>query len=391
MSAGFRRSLIDVACRALLVVLPSSLQPWGWAVRYEAASIPDDTKALLYTLHSMWGLMPRALASHLLQPFASLIGGDPPFCKGPNSMTIYAMIRCPRTIGVACAVGAVVLGLAYMVIAKAPIRYLAINAAALVIGLTILVLLGRTVAAGRAAIGAAIAAMAAALLATALIGASADGAARWVSLGGLAIQPSSILVPLMLVAFSRTRTMLATAGIAASAAAIALQPDRAMAGILALSLATLAIISRDRHVIVALVASVAGFAGTLAQADTLMAVPYVDQILYSSFDIHALAGVAVWGGLALLLIPAIVGWRRDAANRATYAVFGALWFATIVAAALGNYPTPAVGYGGSAIIGYALSLLGLPRATGVHARAGAQTARELGTTWPDQHLSVRLA
>ena len=32
----------------------------------------------------------------------------------------------------------------------------------------------------------------------------------------------------------------------------------------------------------------------------------------------------------------------------------------ILAAALGNYPTPLVGYSGSAILGYLISLLGLP-------------------------------
>ena len=44
----------------------------------------------------------------------------------------------------------------------------------------------------------------------------------------------------------------------------------------------------------------------------------------------------------------------------TYAAFGAVWLAVILAAALGNYPTPLVGYSGSAILGYLLSLLGLP-------------------------------
>jgi hypothetical protein len=39
----------------------------------------------------------------------------------------------------------------------------------------------------------------------------------------------------------------------------------------------------------------------------------------------------------------------------------------IVAAALGNYPTPLVGYGGSAIIGYVVSLLGLPPRTNLDA------------------------
>ena len=36
--------------------------------------------------------------------------------------------------------------------------------------------------------------------------------------------------------------------------------------------------------------------------------------------------------------------------------FGAVWVAMIVAAAAGNYPTPLVGFGGSAIVGYLLSI-----------------------------------
>lgn len=392
MTAGLRRSLTDLACRALQATLPPSLQSWGWAVRCEAASIPDDTKALLFTLDSLCGLMPRAVASHLLQPFASLIGDGAPLPEGSATMNIFdATMRRPRALGIACAIGAVVLGVVYMAIAGAPVRYLGVNAGALVIGLTMLALLGRTVAAGQRWTGVAIIAIAGTLLATAFLGSEVDGAARWVNLGGLAIQPSLILLPVILVAFSRTRTALATAGIVAAAAAIALQPDRAMAGMLALCLAALAVIRRDRHVIAALAASVASFVATLARADTLPASPYVDQILYTSFDVHAGAGLAVLGGLALLLVPAIVGWSRDADNRATYTAFGAVWLAAIVAAALGNYPTPIVGYGGSAIIGYALSLLALPKLAGVHAGVVSRTDTETDSTLSDRHLLVGLA
>ncbi len=37
------------------------------------------------------------------------------------------------------------------------------------------------------------------------------------------------------------------------------------------------------------------------------------------------------------------------------AVFGATWLAVIAFAIVGNYPTPLVGYGSSAIVGYCLS------------------------------------
>lgn len=391
MSDGLRRGLTDLACRALQATLPPSLQSWGWAVRCEAASIPDDTKALLFTIDSLCGLMPRAIATHLLQPFASLIGDGAPFSKGSTTMHIFdATMRRPRALGIICAIGAVVLGLAYMAIAGAPTRYLVINIGALAIGLTMLALLGRTAAAARQWISGAIIAMAGALLATAFLGVRADGAARWVSLGGLSVQPSLILLPVMLVAFSRTRSVLATSGIVVAAAAMALQPDRAMAGMLALGLAALAIMHRDRHVFVALAAGT-GFAATLARPDTLPAAPYVDQILYSSFDVHAGAGMAVLGGSLLLLVPAIVGWSRDAGNRATYAAFGTVWFAAIMAAALGNYPTPIVGYGASAIIGYALSLFALPKLAGVHAGVASRTCGETDRTLPDRHLLVGLA
>jgi hypothetical protein len=41
--------------------------------------------------------------------------------------------------------------------------------------------------------------------------------------------------------------------------------------------------------------------------------------------------------------------------------FAAVWLAAICAAALDNYPTPVVGYSGAAVLGYVLSLAGLPR------------------------------
>lgn len=359
MSIGLRRGLTTLACRLLQSVLPPALQSWGWAVRHEADSIRDDTQALLFTLDSLGGLLPRAIAAHLLHPFA----------EGLIAMNLLAAaMRRPRTLGILCAIGATLLGLVYMAVAGAPMRYLGVNIGALGIGLSMLGMLGHAATADRRWAYAAIVAMAGALLATALLGAEVDGAARWVNIAGMAIQPSLILLPVMLVAFARTRSATATTGIVIAAAAIALQPDRAMAGMLALCVAILAAVHRDRHTVTAFAAGVTGFIATLIRADTLSAVPYVDQVLYSSFAVHAGAGLAVWSGAALMLVPAIVGLGRDPDNRAVYATFGAAWLAAIVAAALGNYPTPVVGYGGSAIIGYVVSLFALPTLAGAPVR-----------------------
>lgn len=163
-------------------------------MRYEAASIQDDTKALLFTLDSLSGLLPRAIAAHLLHPFA----------EGSPAMNLLdATMRRPRTLGVLCAIGAALLGIVYMVIAGAPLRYLGINIGALGIGLSTLGMLGHAATADRRWGDAAIVTMAGALLATALLGAEVDGTSRWVNLAGLAIQPSLILLPVLLVAFGR--------------------------------------------------------------------------------------------------------------------------------------------------------------------------------------------
>ena len=388
MSEGLRRGLADLACRVLLATLPPAMKSWGWAIRYEAAAIPDDTKALLFALDSLFWLIPRTVASTILHIFARLISNGAPFPRALTTANVSnQVVGRPRVMGVACATGAVLLGLSYMMVAGAPSRYLGINTGALVIGLTMLALLARTAQAEQKWTGVAIMAMAGALLATALFGQAIDDTARWVSFGGLSIQPSLILLPLMIVAFTRGRDALATAGIILAAAAVALQPDRAMSGMLAASLAVLLAMRPDRHVIAAFGASTASFGSTLARADNLPAAPFVDQILYSSFDVHVAAGAAVLGGSVLLLIPAVMGWRNDPAHRETYAAFGAVWLAAIVAAALGNYPTPIVGYGGSAIIGYALSLVALPK---LAAKARTDSAKhvEADTTPIDQHLLV---
>jgi cell division protein FtsW (lipid II flippase) len=199
------------------------------------------------------------------------------------------------------------------------------------------------------------------LLATALLGLRIEGAARWVGFGGVFVQPSFVLLPLMLVGFSRSRTRLATMGMGVAALALALQPDRAMAAMMTTALTALRATRADRPTSMAFTASLLAFGVTLLRPDALPGAPFVDQILFSSFAVHVLAGLAVVVGLVLLLVPAMVGGSCDADNRATYFAFGAAWLAATIAAAFGHYPTPVVGYGGSAILGYVLSLSVLPR------------------------------
>ena len=256
--------------------------------------------------------------------------------------TNSTLLRNPRVVGVACAVAATGLGLLYMAAAGAPAIYLAVNALSLVLGLTLFALIRPTALTTRLS-GGVLVVLGSLLFATALFGASVDGATRWVRVAGLSLQISLVVLPAMLVAFARGRDLVGTIGMILAAVALALQPDRAMAGVLVAALAVLAMVRPDRWVVSTLVVAIAAFTTTLLRPDSLPAVPYVDQILYTSFQVHALAGFAVVGGALLLILPAVLGLRLDLQNREVQAVFGTLWLGMVAAAALGNYPTPVVG------------------------------------------------
>jgi cell division protein FtsW (lipid II flippase) len=264
--------------------------------------------------------------------------------------------RDPRAIGLACAAGAVGLGAVYLAVAQAPWVHIVVNGTALVFGLIAYAALVKGGWGGTRRSGVIVLALAAVLVATALFGASADGAKRWVRVGSLGVQVSLLFLPLMIVSFARHRDAAGTAGLIVAALALALQPDRAMAGVLAGSLLTMALLRFDIRVGMALLAAVIGFAVTLVRPDTSPASPWVDGVLFTSFEVHPLMGAAVLTGALLLIVPAVYGFGKSSAHRELYAVFGMVWIGVIVAAALGNYPTPLLGYGGSAVLGYVLSL-----------------------------------
>ena len=130
-----------------------------------------------------------------------------------------------------------------------------------------------------------------------------------------------------------------------------------------------------------------GFCATMILADSSQAMPFVDQIFFTSFAVHPGAGLMVWCGAALMLAPAILGFARDHRHRLAYATFGAVWLTVIAAAALGNYPTPLVGYGGSAILGYLIGLICLPRR---RASPEAGQTRKAGTVEPKSEGTLRI-
>lgn len=347
-------------CDLLLVLLPKQNETWAHAVRAEIDNIPEDGEAFLFVLDVVRGVALLLVSHALCNRLAALSRSLTITHSGITHMANRAFGGSKTgRVGIACATGAVCLGLLYLFAAGAPILMLTINAGALILGLATVMMLARAPAVLSHGSEVATLVMSCTLLLTALSGTSVDGASRWITLGSLAVQPSLILLPVIVLMFARDRGPIATGGVLIAALAMGLQPDRAMAGVLMCGLTALAIARRDRFVLVALVASVTAFVVTMVSPDRLPAVPYVDHVLYTAFDVHVFAGVAVAAGAALLLVPALYGLRAKSLDRSICMTFTAVWFSIIAAAALGNYPTPVVGYGGSAILGYLFSLLTL--------------------------------
>ena len=351
--ATVRRLALAIA-RLTTILLPSSQGSWSRAMINEVAELDNDGEALRFAVGCLWAAVVQAASYHF--------SGSDSEGRGVHHHHLEARPmeqlrqRDPRAIGLVCAAGAVGLGAAYLAAAQAPWVYIVVNATAFVLGLIAYAALMKGGWGSTRRSGAVVLALAAVLLATALFGASADGATRWIRVGSLGVQVSLLFLPLMIVTFARHPDAAGTAGLVVAALALALQPDRAMAGVLAVSLLTLATVRFDIRVGTALLAAVIAFAVTLARPDTSPASPWVDQILYTSFGVHPLIGAAVLIGALLLIVPAAYGFGKFSAHKNVYAVFGVFWIGVIVAAALGNYPTPLVGYGGSAVLGYVLSL-----------------------------------
>lgn len=279
----------------------------------------------------------------------------------------------PRAATITCGVVATLAGMVYLLASGAPAGMLVANGAALVLGLALAAAFGAL----RLSPAIVVPCCGAALLATAFAGASADGAARWVRLAGVAVQPSLVLLPLAIVLHVAARSRATTAGIAVAALAMAIQPDRAMAGTLLLAL--LAVPRRSG--MVATLAAGAAFGVTLLRADDLPAGPWVDGILFSAPRAGMVTGVAVWGGIVAALLPVALAFRS---REPSLLAFAACWTGVVAAAALGNYPTPLVGFGGSAILGYLLAAGALPVRTAALAarRQEERSTRSAGVELP---------
>ena len=356
--------------RLALRIMPPGQQEWAKAMVHETGAIDHGPSAVAFALGCVKGALlaaARDRAARLIQTLTPASASPDP--RDPD-MDPHPLRRAPIT-GILCATGAVGLGVVYMATGGAPQRLILINLAALLLGLGLCFWLAQSRLLRDGRINRIAPVLGAALLITAIFGLRAEGAARWVDVAGLSGQPGLLVIPPMLVLHARRGDGWTATGLALSIVATAAQPDRAMAGVLVGALAVLALNTRERRDPGLALAAAAGFVVTILRPDRGGVSPFVDQILFTSFQLHPLAGLGLALGVLLLVVPAVIQTLRGRAP-ATALVFGATWALVVVAALMGNYPTPLVGYGGSAIVGYLLSLAVLGSgAADAPARAGS--------------------
>jgi len=241
-------------------------------------------------------------------------------------------------------------GLAYLAAFGAPLRLIAINAAALVAG-GLWAAFGRLPSGPKARLG--LAALGAGLLfLPVLIGPEVGGVSRWLPAGPVLLHSGALLLPLVVVLAAQASragaVLLGAAGIA-----LAMQPDAAMLAGLAAASAVLAVMHRSVGFTLVALAS-AGLAALTWGRGTLEPQRFTEGVLAEVWDSAPPAALTL-GALLFLAAPALL-LRAAPVPRTEAAALAALLATLGVMACLAAFPFPLIGYGASPILGLALAL-----------------------------------
>jgi cell division protein FtsW (lipid II flippase) len=260
---------------------------------------------------------------------------------------------------------ALVVGAAVMLASGAPWWYPAVNAAAWLLGLSLLAL-PRSIHRFANEHLADLALVAVVLMSFTLLDPGIDGVHRWLILGPLRVHPSAVLTPLIVLgmarAVARGRTALALGLLASVQGVHIVQPDAAQASSVALAALIVAVASPRAGLALRFglgLLAVVSCAIAWQRPDPLPPAPFVENSLSLAWALGWPMGA---GAVLSLSLPSLVPWGqawRRRADAVSAVALGASIAVSSLGVALGNFPVPFLGYGGSPVLGVTVGLVAL--------------------------------
>lgn len=243
----------------------------------------------------------------------------------------------------------VLAGIAYLWFGQAPLNYVTINAAALAIGLVVILLPPIEIKPRARRVVIAVALIL--LFVPLATGPFLNGIARWLPLGPFQLHAGALVFPALAVLIARETDYAPPILLVALFAAF-MQPDAATGFAVMFTAVGLYNATRDWRLVP--VAGVAFLATLIASfRGHLPAQPFVERVLIQLTLETPLAGIALM--VALIAGFFIMTHVIQAPKAERHALAGAL-FGFSLAAMLSNYPSVLIGYGAAPIIGFGVAL-----------------------------------
>lgn len=308
----------------------------------EAATVSSEPEALAFA----WGCFCAALAHGFM-------------------VSRIALAQAHNAGVVACST-AVLMGCAFMYRAGAPSHYLWMNLLSLVFAVVAFRMLPRRRFQADELLRAKLSFALGGLLLIASLGQAPTGAEGWLRIGPVILNLPWLLLPALLVAsdvrWASAARPWALGGLLMGCAALALMAD-AVLMVLAAAVLSLRAWHRRSGALAGLASATWALAAVLCQRwQAPQALAFVDLVLQSGFRQN-------WAmGLALTLLQTLPLWPALRHRHAR--VLGIVWGLLLALSLPGWLPSPMVGFGGSFILAYLLSLALLAGDTVEHVDAG---------------------
>ncbi len=349
--------------RTAVRLLGARQAAWAQAMQAEVASVGSERMALAFA----WGCLCTALGHAL----AAARGG----------------LALVHNAGVLTCALAVLAGCLFMHSAGAPGHYVWMNLLSLAFAVATFRLLPRRRLQADERLRAKLSFALGALLLIAGLGQASTGASAWLQVGPVPLNLAWLLLPALLVV-SDVRPQSAArpwalGGLLMACGTLALQADALLMGLVAAVLGVRAWHQRSCALaLLALASSVmAAHFGQAWQAPQALA--FVDQVVQHGFEQNLATG------LALALLQVLPLWPALRHRQAR--LHGLVWGLLVALSLPGWLPSPLVGYGGSFIAGYLLSLALLAGDTAERPSASPRPAaacrRRAPPTWPRSGLT----